>query len=519
MGKHLLACYIRLSQEDEKEGESNSVANQRALLQNFIQSSPELGRYQVVEFCDDGYSGTHFDRPAVQALLQEVRAGNVGCIVVKDLSRFGRNYIEVGEYLEHIFPFLGVRFISVNDHFDSGRLDASGGLELGFRNLLYSLYSRDLSQKIRTAKKTRMERGEFLSSFPPFGYLKSPQNPKKLVVDPEAAAIVQDIFQMAEEGKNAVEIAASLNARQIPTPGAYKKRKGCRHPFSVTGGQSYWRNTTVLAILRDQRYTGKLVSGKSRVPVVGGKGKQAVPQREWIVVPDTHEPIVSEERFCSVQKRLSAAKRGKRSAAPKPLAGKVKCGVCRRAMRRSHSASVYYVCESHRYLPDSACPKAKVWEKDLVQTLLSAIHIQIAVFLDMENQNGTASLTEQKSQLQSALARLDAAKPMLYEQYRSGLLDFAAYTHQKETIRRREAELEAQIAELEAIGHSLSAKLCCEDIFARLSREMADALVDRIYVYENQVVEIVFNFRDDLVLTEHPQGQLGQCHPSDQCRR
>ena len=515
MGKHLLACYIRLSQEDEKEGESNSVANQRALLQNFIQSSPELGRYQVVEFCDDGYSGTHFDRPAVQALLQEVRAGNVGCIVVKDLSRFGRNYIEVGEYLEHIFPFLGVRFISVNDHFDSGRLDASGGLELGFRNLLYSLYSRDLSQKIRTAKKTRMERGEFLSSFPPFGYLKSPQNPKKLVVDPEAAAIVQDIFQMAEEGKNAVEIAASLNARQIPTPVAYKKRKGCRHPFSVTGGQSYWRNTTVLAILRDQRYTGKLVSGKSRVPIVGGKGKQPVPQREWIVVPNTHEPIVSEELFDSVQKRFSASKRGKRGTDPRPLAGKVKCGVCRRAMRRSHSASVYYVCESHRYLADSNCPKEKIWEKDLAQALLSAIHTQMAVFLDMENKNDTTSLTERKDRLQAALAKLNASKKIFYEQYKSGLLDFAGYTRQKETIRRQTAELEAQIAKLEAIWKNRSAELCFKDIrqhpvFAQLSRKMADALVDSIYVHENQVVDIVWNFRDDLVLTEHPQGRWGR---------
>jgi len=201
--KKILAEYIRLSQEDENQGESNSIRNQRELLNAFVESSPDLSQYEVVEFCDDGYSGTNFDRPGVKSLLDEVRAGNIQCIIVKDLSRFGRNYIDIGDYLEQIFPFLGVRFISVNDHFDSNDFDGTtGGLDVGFRNLIYSLYSKDLSQKVRSAKKTRMEKGEFIGSHAPYGYAKSSENRKKLVVDEKAAAVVRRIFAMANEGKN-----------------------------------------------------------------------------------------------------------------------------------------------------------------------------------------------------------------------------------------------------------------------------------------------------------------------------
>lgn len=179
MSKNLLARYIRLSREDEKESESNSIANQRELLKNFVESSPDLSQYEAVEFCDDGYSGTNFDRPGVIALLEEVRAGNIRCILVKDLSRFGRNYIEVGDYLEQIFPFLGVRFISVNDRFDSSDFEGTtGGLDVGFRNLIYALYSKDLSQKVRSAKKTRMEKGEFIGSHAPLRLCKIAGKPQ-----------------------------------------------------------------------------------------------------------------------------------------------------------------------------------------------------------------------------------------------------------------------------------------------------------------------------------------------------
>lgn len=522
MSKNLLARYIRLSQEDENEGESNSIMNQRDLLKAFIKSSPDLSQYEVVEFCDDGYSGTNFDRPGVKALLEEVRAGNIRCIIVKDFSRFGRNYIDIGDYLEQIFPFLGVRFISVNDRFDSNDVDGTtGGLDVGFRNLIYSLYSKDLSQKVRSAKKTCMEKGEFISSHAPYGYAKSSENRKKLVIDEEAAAIVRRIFGMADEGKNAVQIAAILNSENIPTPYAYKRLMGCERKFNVIGKTNYWINTTILTIIRDERYTGKMVNGKTRSHIVGGKHGKRVPKSEWIIVGHTHEAIISEELFAIVQERFSGPARTKTEQTEvKPLLGKVKCGVCRHTMRRSNSTpgAAYYYCESHQYIVNSSCTKDRISESRLIQTALSVIHTQIAAMLDMEqlfdkvknqSHNDITALTEQTRQLQAVLAKLRASKIKAYEEYRDGILDRESYTNRKVDISKQIAESEARIAELEAALQSSYQKNVqpCSIIesfkryegFTELSKEMVDELIDSIYVYGSEAIEIVWNHMDEYI--------------------
>ena len=518
--KNILARYIRLSQEDENEGDSNSIMNQRDLLKAFVESSPDLSQYEVVEFCDDGYSGTNFDRPGVKALLEEVRAGNISCIIVKDLSRFGRNYIDIGDYLEQIFPFLGVRFISVNDRFDSNDFDGTtGGLDVGFRNLIYSLYSKDLSQKVRSAKKTRMEKGEFIGSHAPYGYAKSPGNRKKLVIDEKAATVVRRIFAMADEGKNAVQIATILNAENIPTPYVYKRLMGCDRKFNVVGNTNHWLNTTILTIIRDERYTGKMVNGKNRSPFVGSKHGKRIPKSEWIVVPNTHEAIVSEELFSSVQERFSAPVRIRTEPAEvRPLMGKVKCGVCRHVMRRSKStpATAYYYCESHQYVADSTCPKDRISEISLIQTVLSVIHKQIEVMLDMEqlfdrvktqSHNDIITLTEQIRQLQVILSKLRASKVKAYEKYKDGALDRDSYASQKADIGKEIAETESQIVELETALQSryqeneqpvfIIESFKRYEGFTELSKEMADELIDSIYIYGSEAIEIVWNHMDE----------------------
>jgi len=519
MSKNLLARYIRLSQEDENEGESNSITNQRELLINFVENSPELSQYEAVEFCDDGYSGTNFDRPGVKALMEEVRAGNICCILVKDLSRFGRNYIDIGDYLEQIFPFLGVRFVSVNDRFDSNDFDGTtGGLDIGFRNLIYALYSKDLSQKVRSAKKNRMEKGEFIGSHAPYGYAKSSENRKKLVIDETAAAIVRRIFSMADEGKNAVQIAAALNLENIPTPYAYKRLMGCDRKYNVVGDRNYWHNTTVLTIIRDERYTGKMVNGKNRTPSVGSKHGKRVPKDQWIIVPNTHEAIISEELFTSVQDLFSAPQRIRKHIEVRPLLGKVKCGVCRHAMRRSNStpARAYYYCESHQYVADSNCPRERISESSLIQTVLSVIHTQIAVMLDMEEllnkikmqtHNDITDLTEQLKQLQAVLAKLNTSKVKAYEKYKAGILDRDSYISEKTDIGKQLAETDAQIAELETALQSSYQKngQPCSIIesfkryegFTELSKEMVDELIDSIYIYGSKKIEIVWNHMDE----------------------
>ena len=531
--KKILAKYIRLSQEDENEGESNSIINQRELLNAFVKSSPDLSQYEVIEFCDDGYSGTNFDRPGVKALLDEVRAGNIQCIIVKDLSRFGRDYIDIGDYLEQIFPFLGVRFISVNDHFDSNDFDGTtGGLDVGFRNLIYSLYSKDLSQKVRSAKKTRMEKGEFIGSHAPYGYAKSPENRKKLVVDEKAAAVVRRIFAMADEGKNAVQIANVLNAENIPTPYVYKRLLGCDRKYNVVGKTNHWHNTTVLTIIRDERYTGKMVSGKHRSPFVGSKNGKRTPKSEWIVVPNTHEAIISEELFASVQERFSAPVRIRTEPAEiRPLMGKVKCGGCRHVMRRSNSpsATAYYYCESHQYVADSICTKDRISESSLTQTVLLVIQKQIEVMLDiariidrvkMRSHNDITSLTEQIRQLQAVLSKLKASKVKAYEKYKDGTLDRDSYRNQKEDIGKEIAETESQIAELEMAlqsryqenGQPISIIESFKryEGFTELSKEMADELIDSIYIYGSEAIEIVWNHMDEYIkLVQYVEKECG----------
>lgn len=519
MNKKVLALYIRLSQEDKNEGESNSIRNQRGLLRAYIESYSDLSQYEVVEFCDDGYSGTNFDRPGVRALLKEVRMGNVDCILVKDFSRFGRNYIDIGDYLEQIFPFLGIRFISVNDHFDSNNFDGTtGGLDVGFKNLVYSLYSTDVSKKVRSVKRAQMERGEFMGSRAPFGYARSPENRKKLVVDEEAAAVVRRIFEMAYQGKNAVQIAVILNEEKVPTPYIYKRLKGCDHKFNVVGNRNYWLNTTILTIIHDERYTGKMINGRSRNPVVGAKHGKRVSKSEWIVVPHTHEAIISQELFDSVQDRFSSPGRTrKEQVKARPLVGKVKCGRCRHSMRRSHSSpsTAYYYCKSHQYVVDSNCTKGRIPESSLMQMVLLMIGNQIESMLDMnliinktkiQSHNDITILKELTWQSQAALARLRKSKIKVYEKYKDGILDRETFTRQKADISCRIVEMEGRIDKLKRVlksSYQDNGQTSIIENFgqyeggAKLWMEMVDELIDCIYIYESEKIEIIWNYMDE----------------------
>ena len=228
MRQKTLALYIRLSKEDDDVGissekeESNSITNQRMLLYDYLKSHPEFQDYRIIEKCDDGYSGKKFDRPQFVELMELVKQREVDCIIVKDFSRFGRDYIEIGDYLEQLFPFLGVRFIAVNDRYDSqegGKQTA--GLEVAFKNFIYDFYSRDTSKKIRNVRNKMAKAGQFASANAPYGYLKSAEDKHKLVIDEEAAVVVREIFQLRLSGLSGNKIAAILNERAIPSPAQY----------------------------------------------------------------------------------------------------------------------------------------------------------------------------------------------------------------------------------------------------------------------------------------------------------
>ena len=269
------AKYIRLSAEDDGLGESgktesNSVTNQRHLLDAFISRTPDLADTSVIEFCDDGWSGKNFERPAVQEMLAQVQEGKIQCIVVKDLSRFGRDYLTVGNYISCVFPFLGVRFIAVNDGLDSIRPADIDSLETSFKNLLYDLYSRDLSRKVRNAKKFRAQRGDFLSRYAPYGYVKDSVDKTRLVIDFEAAETVRRIFRLAAEGQKTSQIARLLNRELVPTPMRYKQAAGCSLVrWHCISENNFWTDAAVARILRDERYLGKTIYGKRTRDKIG----------------------------------------------------------------------------------------------------------------------------------------------------------------------------------------------------------------------------------------------------------
>ena len=326
-----VAKYLRISSEDNdlKEAgkrESNSIANQRDLLDSFIAGTPDFSGAAVVEFCDDGWSGKDFERPAFQKMLTGARQGEIQCIVVKDMSRFGRDYLVVGNYISKVFPFLGVRFIAVNDGVDSIRPNDTDSLDTSFKALIYDLYSRDLSRKVRSAKNFRAQKGDFLAPFAPFGYVKNPENRKQLVADPAAAGIVRQIFQMAADGMKTVQIAKALNREGIPTPMVYKRMAGCsRSVWPCVREDNFWTHRKVSLILRDERYLGKSIYGKHVRDIVGNQHLVKCRRDDWMTVEGTHEGIVAQEEFDRAQDAMRKfSERGCYAAGNNPLCGKVR---------------------------------------------------------------------------------------------------------------------------------------------------------------------------------------------------
>ena len=256
METYQIAIYMRLSKEDNKEQESNSITTQRILLQKFV--AEHFSNYQIMEFCDDGYTGTNFERPEIQKLLQMAKELKINCIIVKDFSRFARDYIELGSYLEQIFPFLGVRFISINDNYDSEKYHGTlADIDINFKNLLYDLYSKDLSQKVKTALSVKKESEQYVSSNSPFGYEKDPKDRHQLKIVKEEAVVVKRIFDLTMQGYTSGKIAKLLK-EGIKTPIEFKIAKGATSRIPK-GERFFWTKSTICSILSNQIYIGHIV--------------------------------------------------------------------------------------------------------------------------------------------------------------------------------------------------------------------------------------------------------------------
>lgn len=375
--KYNCATYLRLSRSDGDQQESNSIKNQRALLNDYMGKHPELHKFD--EYVDDGYSGTNFERPDFKRMMQDIEKRNVNCIIVKDLSRFGRNYIETGRYLERIFPFMGVRFIAINDHYDSAEEnDDKGRILIPFNNLINDTYCRDISLRVRSHLDVKRKEGQFIGSFAGYGYRKDPKDKNHLIIDEYAAGIVQEIFKSKLNGMSSQRIASHLNELGVLPPNEYKRANGFNYTCGFQAGLNQkWTVVSVNRILKNESYTGTLIQGKRRKINYKVKKSHDVGSENWIRVEDAHDAIISKGEFQQVQQLLELDTRTAPSQTTVyPLSGFLRCADCgqnmiRRTVTKNGKKYQYYHCST--YKNGGGCTPHMINSEKLTESVLTAI--------------------------------------------------------------------------------------------------------------------------------------------------
>ncbi|MCL2508920.1 MAG: recombinase family protein [Oscillospiraceae bacterium] len=514
-----IADYLRLSLDDEGIGESNSISSQRQIIQDYISSVPEFVGMPVKEFVDDGYSGTNFNRPGIKRLLDAVRRGEVSCIIVKDLSRFGRKYLEVSKYIEQLFPYIGVRFIAVNDHYDSNNhKGTTAEMDVAVRNMINAMYSKDVSKKAKSAKRTQAGQGKFIHAFAPYGYMKDKADIHHIVIDEPAAVVVKRIFELACQGQGNTAIANILNADGVPTPADYKKQNGSKHKSNgIT--KSLWSAGSIIRILRDEQYTGTFIAGKVETGELGSGKVIRKSKDEWIKIPGAIPAIITQEAWDTV-----LAKRGKQGGIyKKPNTGrilykKVRCGYCGHVMRyRNEAKASYYFCETPRHTDEYGCLCDRYSEQMIVDVVKVTVKTQLAVMLNMEKlcRDNKKDIRQHTESAQSAAARLEteighlqAFKRQLYERFKSGSLEKTEYLNERETVESKiiakTVERDRLITQSDNQGEAIST---AEQFFGSFKQyetitepttEMVTALVETINVFGKDRIEIQFAYRDEL---------------------
>lgn len=517
------ALYIRLSREDGDREESNSIASQRELLTEFTNAQTDMAVPRL--YVDDGHTGTDFDRPDFQRMIVDLRAGIVNCVIVKDLSRFGRNYVGVGEYLEHVFPLLNVRFISVSDNVDS-YLDphSVNNLVVPFKNILNDEYARDISNKVRASLDLKRRQGKFIGSFASYGYRKDPNDHSRLLIDETAAAVVHDIFDWFLAGTSVLGIAKRLNEQRIPNPSAYKRQQGMnyQHPASDKL-DGLWPDSSVRRILRNPLYTGTMVQGKNRMKSYKLHISEAVPKEEWITVEQTHEAIIPQELFDQAQ---SLFERDTRTAPTHKqvylFSGFLRCADCGKAMNRKqisqpYGSYHYYICSTFKKQHSGACTKHTIRSDRLEQAVLETLRSQIALAVEMDeliaeiNRSGTRSrsvkpLLDERAQLETERERIEQMKLSLYPDWKAGDISREEYHQLKEQFEQQQARLDTRLASLQTRideaqngvdeTNSFLSQFVKYRNLQTLTREVIVELIDMIYVHEGGKITIKFKFSD-----------------------
>ena len=511
--------YLRLSKEDgdtEAGGidESCSIQSQRTCIKQYLRSNG-FREESFSEIADDGYSGTTMNRPGMNRLIKLVEAGKVRTVIVRDLSRFARNYLEAGHYLEFVFPIYNVRFISVNDRFDSMETgESTGGLDLAIRNLINQMYSNDISRKIKSAVDLKKLSGEFVYGTAPYGYKKGKAR-NTIVVDEPAAQVVRQIFEWAAGGTTVTVIAQKLNAASVPTPSVYLA--DIRGKYKT---RSSWSYESVRNILSNRIYTGDTVPFKSHVVRVGSNHVKQVPEEMRQIIPDTHEAIVSREGYYRALTVIKSVKKSRGRRSDNPFTSLLICGCCGNRLSKGKEKNKTWLCSMHRYNPKTDCKSVRIDNDRLEQIVLRAVTKQCSL-LDAKIQSVKKESDSAKSDdctlenecraLRRQIDRIQADKMTLYEKYACGDIEKEAYAWGKSTLSAREEELKAQCVTAEQkqallkekirmSGDRISAaeKVVSYRELTRLTPELAEKLIKRIVVHPDESIRIEWNFSDEL---------------------
>ena len=517
--KYKAAKYIRLSSADGNDGESNSVANQRRLIDEYLSKHPEIET--VGEYVDDGVSGIVFDRPAFSDMMEAIRADKVNCIISKDLSRLGRERIETGRYLRRVFPAFGVRFIAINDNIDTLN-DSTDGLFVSVKSILNDEYCRDISIKTRSALDVKRANGDYTGACPVYGYRKAPNDHNQLVIDDYAAEIVRDIFRMKIEGNSSARIAATLNERGVLSPLEYKKDRGLPHPkggYADRNGAK-WSASTIIRILGDETYTGTLIQGKSGTPTYKLKELVQRPEDEWHRRDNAHEPIILRHNFDLVQKIMRLDTR----TAPKGdkvylFSGILICGCCGNRMTRKTvpykgAKHYYYWCPTGK--KNGCAESVMLKESDLIDCVLGSVKAHITNIASLETlvsgldatriaRDLAGRLVGQIAENERRLGKIREFKASLYENMINGNLTKdeykalkAKYTAESDTLIAANAGLRCEIESALSCRHERMAWMGHFTRFENLDaidRKMVMHLIHSIRVLGKSEIEISFNYQ------------------------
>ena len=519
------ALYIRLSKEDESEGPSQSVQNQESLLREFVQQH-RLSVYDT--YIDDGWSGTSFDRPAFQRMIADIEAKKVNMVITKDLSRLGRDYILTGHYMERYFPEHRVRYISLLDGIDTG-VDSTANDITPFRAIMNDMYAKDISKKIKSVKRDKQRKGQFIGGKPVYGYKMHPTEKNKIVIDEEVAPIVRRIFALALSGMSCRNIATLLNQEGIPTPATYANLPVAR-PGPYTG---LWSSERISDMLQNETYIGNMVQGRS--VKISYKSKKCLKQdpANWVVVEGTHEPLVDWETFQKVRMLVNSRRHTRSRTYDFLLKGLIfchECGYPLAVLNRKNAKGedvLYFVCRTYqRFTKAGVCTCHSIKEKTVTDAVIAKVREVCQAYLNpdellpaaqeaVENARKQSSLETELQALQSKIDSLTANLDRMYTDRLSGLLPEADFQRIFSRIKLEREQLEAKRQELELRQKSpVRSEDRARELVQRFietageSRELLVSLIERVELTEDKEIIIKFRFAqlDETAESQTPQG-------------